>query len=218
MSLLDPINSYCERSGPGLLDEPINAFSNIAFFIAAYALYRLYRKRNLNDRQILTLIIMLALIGCGSTLFHTFANELTMLGDVIPISAFTFTYLWFSLRSLLHLSKHVSVALLAVFAVVGALAPHVPDSLQFNASVAYFPCLAALIIISAALVKNNRPAAIAIFRAASWFAVSLLYRSLDITLCATMPYGTHFLWHTINGWVLYLLVTALLHKKDANAD
>lgn len=218
MSLFDPINSYCERSGPGLLDEPINALSNISFFIAAYALYRLYRKHPMRDNQQLTLILMLALIGCGSTLFHTFANGLTMLGDVIPISAFTFTYLWFALRSLLYLPKRTSTLLLIAFTAVGAAAPQVPAELQFNGSVAYFPCLGALLMISAALFKHNRTAASYIVRAASWFTVSLIYRSLDLQLCPLMPLGTHFLWHLLNGWVLYLLVCALFHKKHSEAN
>jgi len=35
MDWFAPIDAYCERLGPGLLAEPLNALSNAAFFIAA---------------------------------------------------------------------------------------------------------------------------------------------------------------------------------------
>ena len=213
-SLFDPINSYCERSGSGLFDEPINAISNISFFIAAFVLYRKYRKAGHKDPQVIALIILLALIGCGSTLFHTFANGLTMIGDVLPITLFTFMYLWLALRRLVEMNKTLAVRSLLAFTMFGVLAPHAPESLQFNGSIAYFPCLGALFIIGAYLYQHKHISASLMLRAASWFTVSILYRSLDIQLCSIIPTGTHFIWHTINGWVLYLLVCALLKRNE----
>jgi hypothetical protein len=35
MDWLAPIDLYCERTAPGLLNEPLNAISNLAFFAAA---------------------------------------------------------------------------------------------------------------------------------------------------------------------------------------
>jgi hypothetical protein len=214
VSLLDPIDNYCERTAAELLAEPLNAVSNVAFFIAACLLWRRYVREGVPHRPSVILIVLLALIGVGSSLFHTFANGLTMLGDVIPISIFTFTYLWFALRLLLGVPRMSSLALLGVFAVAGGLAPQVPPQLQFNGSVAYFPCLFALFIISFALLKKNRAAGLTIFRAASWFCVSLLYRSIDMKLCPMLPHGTHFLWHTINGRVLFLLVCAVMPRRQ----
>ena len=38
MALTDQVYAYCERLGPGLLAEPANALSNLAFAAAAVAL------------------------------------------------------------------------------------------------------------------------------------------------------------------------------------
>ena len=39
MNWSEPLNLYCERLGPGLWAEPLNAVSNAAFFIAAALLF-----------------------------------------------------------------------------------------------------------------------------------------------------------------------------------
>ena len=38
---LPVIDIYCERTGPGLLAEPVNAITNLAFLLAAAACWRL---------------------------------------------------------------------------------------------------------------------------------------------------------------------------------
>jgi hypothetical protein len=38
--------------------------------------------------------------------------------------------------------------------------------------------------------------------------VSLVFRSIDMAVCDAMPLGTHFLWHSLNGLALYLLLRA----------
>lgn len=49
--------------------------------------------------------------------------------------------------------------------------------------------------------------------AAGTFFVSLAFRTLDQWLCPCLPIGTHFLWHLLNGVLLYLTMKALiLHR------
>ena len=55
------------------------------------------------------------------------------------------------------------------------------------------------------IVKDSEFAAV--------IAASLTLRSLDYAVCPMLPIGTHFLWHTLNGWMLYLLVTAIMTRK-----
>ncbi len=216
MSLFDPIRHYCERSGPGLFDEPLNAISNLAFFIAAYVLWKRYKQ--IPDPQAAWLITLLATVGLGSTLFHTFANGLTMLGDVIPIAFLTLTYLWTAMRRFLCLSRLKATAFLIAFAFLAFLAETAPPALRFNGSVSYFPCLLAVFLLAFFARKRSPQAASTIFRASCWFCVSLTYRSIDMTLCPTIAIGTHFIWHITNGWVLYLLISALLPKPATAAN
>ena len=214
MSLLDPIRNYCERSGPGLWDEPLNAVSNVGFFIAAWMLWRIYTRTPQQAWGDKLLIFLLTLIGIGSTLFHTFANGLTMLGDIIPIALFTFTYLWIALRRLVMLPRASTIIALMLFAVAAVSMAYVPPALRFNGSVDYFPCLGALLLIGAVLYKRKHPAAFLLLRAASLFAASIVLRSLDFTLCPMISIGTHFIWHMLNAYVLYLLVRAIIPHKS----
>jgi hypothetical protein len=56
----------------------------------------------------------------------------------------------------------------------------------------------------------NHPARHSFFKAAALFAISLTFRSIDMTICPSLAIGTHFLWHLLNGIVLYILVKALM--------
>ena len=109
-----PIDAYCERLGPGLLAEPLNAATNAAFLLAASLAFAEWR-RNPADRPALALIAMMAVIGVGSGLFHTFANAWSNLADVIPIAIFVHAYLFVALRRLLGLSRRAALGWLAVF-------------------------------------------------------------------------------------------------------
>lgn len=84
-----------------MLAEPLNAASNGAFLVGAFLLYRTYRALGRKDGEVLTLVWMVAAVGVGSLLFHTFANGLAMMADVIPIAVFVVTYMWVALRRLL---------------------------------------------------------------------------------------------------------------------
>ena len=45
------------------------------------------------------------------------------------------------------------------------------------------------------------------------FFVALCFRTFDSTLCPDFPFGTHFLWHLLNGIVLYLSGRGLIFNK-----
>ena len=40
MDWLRVVDGYCERTGPGYWSEPLNALSNAAFLVAAWASWR----------------------------------------------------------------------------------------------------------------------------------------------------------------------------------
>ncbi|TMJ35565.1 MAG: hypothetical protein E6G89_18315, partial [Alphaproteobacteria bacterium] len=84
MDWFAPIDAYCERLGPGLLAEPLNALSNAAFFIAALWAASAARRRG-SEPIIWLLIALVFVIGLGSLAFHIFANSWSSLADVLPI-------------------------------------------------------------------------------------------------------------------------------------
>lgn len=69
------VDLYCERLGPGLWAEPLNASSNLTFLIAAWAIWHLADVRHTLSGSIWLLVVLVIAIGTGSLLFHTFATR-----------------------------------------------------------------------------------------------------------------------------------------------
>ncbi|MFE9766429.1 hypothetical protein ACFYPC_18180 [Streptomyces sp. NPDC005808] len=64
-------------------------------------------------------------------------------------------------------------------------------------------------------------------RAAQWrqfavaavvFALALTARTVDEGICGALPLGTHFLWHTLDGVLVFLVSRALVHRRRYLAD
>jgi hypothetical protein len=51
--------------------------------------------------------------------------------------------------------------------------------------------------------------------AAGLFAVSLFFRIIDNEICPIFTYGTHFLWHILNGVVVFLAIRAFVRRSMA---
>jgi hypothetical protein len=213
MAWTDPVDIYCERADPAFWAEPVNALSNVGFLVAAGLAFRLWRRRAPADTLVLGSIVLVALIGSGSFLFHTIATEAAALADVIPITIFVFSYLFIALRRFLSLSTWISIALLAGFAAISAALSHLVPAELVNGSEAYLPPLAALVAIG---VLTKDPArGRSLLLSATIFAVSLAFRTLDLAVCALWPLGTHFIWHLINALLLFRLVETTLEPASA---
>lgn len=208
----DPVDLYCERSDPSFWAEPINALANLGFLLAAAAALVQWRKKGADDLPALGLILVLGLVGIGSFLFHTFATRGAVLADVIPIALFVFGYLFLALRRFLHLSLGVSVAILVAFIGLSQGLTFGLPAGALNGSGEYLPPLAALIAIG--LLVEDEARRRGLLLAATIFAISLTFRTLDLAVCAAIPVGTHFIWHVLNAWVLYRLVGVAMQPRE----
>lgn len=205
-----PIDLYCERTDPSFWAEPVNAISNLSFLIAAALAFREWRQRG-GDAGVLLLILLTALIGIGSFTFHTVATRGAALADVIPIAVFIYGYLLWALRRLFGLGWLWSLMAVAAFAASAqAFSGMVPRNV-LNGSHAYLPALAALVAVG--WLKQGGRAGRLMLAAAAVLAVSLTFRTIDLAVCDAVPLGTHFLWHLLNGLVLYLLLRAALRAS-----
>jgi hypothetical protein len=199
MDWLAAVDGYCERTGPGLWAEPVNAVTNAAFLVAAAVMW--HRCAGLPAGR--ALAALLAAIGIGSLLFHTFANRLAALLDVAPIGAFILAYVFVATRDFLQARPAVAALVTAGFVPYAALTVPLFQRLPFFAvSAGYWP-VPLLILIYAGLLWTHRPeTARGLALGAALLVLSLVFRSLDRTLCAALPVGTHFLWHLLNGLML----------------
>lgn len=50
--------------------------------------------------------------------------------------------------------------------------------------------------------------------AAGLFVVSLIFRIIDLDVCARFPIGTHFLWHVLNAAVLYTVLRGAIAERQ----
>jgi hypothetical protein len=209
----DHVIDYCERLDHSFWSEPLNAWTNLAFILAAAAAFQLWRHKRTSDLPALALILVTVAVGVGSFIFHTVATRGAELLDVIPIAIFIYGYFVLALRRFFGLGAPASVAITILF----ACGSYVMDSFVhgLNGSIGYLPALGALIAFAALLAKSNAPAARAqasgLATAALVFAISLFFRTIDREICALFPLGAHFLWHMLNAAALWILLrTAIL--------
>lgn len=238
MSFGERVFIYCERGTDGALwAEPINALTNLAFLVAAFAGLWLLLRRPAAERSAdhFLLVALVFVIGLGSLAFHLFADQGTALADIVPIGLFMLVYLGFALNRFLGVPPGWTVFLAVGFAaaVAGAMqvrcwdggigfpgAEVVGASPCLNGSVAYLPALLALIAVGSLLARPGHEAAPWILWAAAAFTMSITLRSLDMALCeetvlAGRKIGTHFAWHLLNALTLFLLLRASLCARPA---
>ena len=222
----DKIFSYCERGvDAAFWAEPLNAISNVAFMVAALAGAMLWQRqrhdfagRPQRMGVELSLVILVAVIGAGSFLFHTYATRWAVVADVVPITIFMIVYLGYVLRRFLGAGWIVTIGAVLVFALLLREADMVRCGAGpcLNGSVGYLPALAVLLGIGGWLLVGRHPAGPYILGGGALFAVSLAFRTLDRAICpqtalfAGRVLGTHFIWHMLNATLLYLLMSAAI--------
>jgi hypothetical protein len=198
--MTDYIDIYCERLMPGLWAEPLNAITNAAFFIAAFFVWQAAKDKM--DFAVIIFIVLMVCIGIGSTLFHTFATHATQLTDVIPILLFQMAFIWLYSLRVIKLSAAKTAGIFAAFLVFSVLCDRIPSSV-LNGSAGYIPALLFVTGFGLWHYKNATQEKFVLLIAAGVFVVSLTFRSVDMAVCESLPIGTHFLWHSLNGVVLY---------------
>lgn len=201
------INSYCERIDASYWAEPVNALTNLAFVIAAALLWPRVARMQQGRGLAQALVIVLAVIGVGSWLFHTHAEVWSALADVIPIAVFVLLYVFVANRHYWRLGLWVALGLTALFVPYAALTVPLFQMVPGLGSSAGYAPVPLLIAVYAVLLRRRLPeVARGLAIGAGILVVSLTFRTLDQPLCAAIPLGTHFMWHILNavmlGWMI----------------
>lgn len=215
------IDLYCERTGPGLWSEPLNAFSNLAFPAAALWGWTSARQRGLRSPMLYVLITLAGLIGVGSFLFHIFANHWSEWADVIPIWSFVALYIMAAVHLIggvapgrvLRIALIVAAAIIVVMLATSEQDGHDHTAPVLNGSLQYAPALLALVVFSVLAWRRRLDVAPWVLSACAVFIASLVFRTVDLTLCPAVPHGTHFMWHLLNGAMVGILLQALIRHQ-----
>ena len=207
-------NVYCERTDLTYWSEPLNALSNLGFVIAAYILWR----RSGGNRPAQLLCVLLLLVGIGSWLWHTHAEAWAGALDVIPIVLFTLVYIYLANRYYLNWSAATSA--------LGAAA-YIPYSFGlgmvfgmlpfFSVSAGYWPLPVLIVVYASVLRRRAVSTSENLATGALILCVSLAFRSIDGSLCPSIPFGTHFVWHILNAVMLGWMIETWLRHKTSTA-
>lgn len=208
------IFGYCERTGPGLWAEPLNAVSNLAFVVAGMVALRGLRRTagpGAPAGVLLVMVVLVPVIGAGSFVFHTVGGW-TLVLDEVPILLFVLSYLVVAVHLFLGVPWHLAwlgapgylLFATALEAALGGLGWHDPG-------VRYVPVLLALFGLATALILSGDAGV----QRYGWplagigllFAGAVVLRQLDQALCPYIRTGTHFAWHLLSAVVLYLVVS-----------
>lgn len=214
--MFEAIDIYCERLDTSFWAEPINAITNLSFILASLFAIYIHKKDGLKDKAFLFLSFMVALIGIGSFLFHTFANTWSSLADTIPIWSFVVLYVFFVIRIIFHASwfRIIRVMLIVfVLAYFGFTLANSEDSGEkiLNGSLQYAPALFFMAVFAISLYFKRRMLFKYVASAVLVFFLSLSFRTVDMHFCESLEIGTHFMWHILNALMLFLLLLTL-HK------
>ncbi len=210
----ESVDIYCERLDASFWAEPLNAMSNLSFIAAGFLLWRL---RSPRASLIATLVI---LIGLGSFSFHTFANRLTGLIDVLVIAIYLVTFAFLIPKQWSRKSLFIQLGSTLLFIIIIVLTQLLMNllkpSLPWLPPGMYVGAWLALIMYAVATQYSNKPAARFLWVAVFVFPFSLLSRQVDMPLC-DLTSGSHWLWHLLNGLTLYLSSYGLCLKQDSKS-
>jgi hypothetical protein len=216
--MFEHIDNYCERLDAGFWSEPLNALTNLAFLLAAWLLWRHARKHGRLTLATGLLTGLIALIGIGSGLFHTFATGWAEVADVVPILLFQLAYLYFYSKHIIGMRSPFAVLTVTLYFLSTLPLRHYMHLM--NGSVMYAPTFAVLLGLALYHYLAKKEARSTLLIATAVFSVSITCRTLDMALCPYFPTGIHFVWHLLNALTLSLLMLgymANIHKRPFNS-
>jgi len=217
MAWSDPVAAYCERLAPGLLGEPLNALSNIAFAAAAVALLRLHARLHARGERLPVDIRALPWLVFGvavcSLSFHTLATRWAGWLDSLSILLYCTLAVYSFVRHATAAGNAIAGAAAVVFVAASLGSSRLLPPGTLNGSAAYFPNLLTLLAVTVYL-RIRRARGFRSFALASGiFAAALILRTLDLAWCSALPIGTHFLWHLLTGLLLWVVSRELTLRR-----
>ena len=208
---MDTYDLYCERVGPGLLAEPVNAGTNAAFFLVAWWLWRYARSHGVATTDVRVLLGLVVCIGIGSALFHTFATLWARVLDELPILVFQLVFLWGYVRRIVGWPRWAAATCIATYLGAAVFARQFPQLL--NGSLIYAPAVLMTLALGVHHWRRQSATRAHLLSATALLLLAIGLRTADDAVCTQFPLGTHFAWHLLVAIVIWLCMTALLSPR-----
>ncbi|MBI4405907.1 MAG: ceramidase domain-containing protein [Deltaproteobacteria bacterium] len=194
---------------PGLLNEPVNLFSNIAFILAALLLFR-KRARHPNVSPLVALVPWLILtVGVGSTLFHSFAMFWSILADTIPIGVCVLWMFGLLIRKAFQLQLWAILLAYTLLLIATLFFVVTVDGHSVNFSQPYFAAVIAIVVIAILSQIQKIQGRHRLVLAGLAFVLALIARMGDAAICPHLAVGSHFAWHIFSACGFYLIADYL---------
>ncbi len=187
---------YRERGESAMLfAEPTNVLSNVSFFAAAFIATPFCR-----TWFDWALAVGCFMVGLGSTAYHAHPNKLTYLWDVSGIVGWVLLYLFCWAHYMMGLAIGPAAGAVAAFIVL-SLPVLKRFSAIWNGSGDYTPVIILLVVCGG--LQWWKDGQLHLVLAAILACFSLVCRAIDNSV--RLASGTHFLWHTLNGFLMAML-------------
>jgi ceramidase len=203
---------YCETPNAAATFpvEPWNAISSGVIVLFGLAALALVVRRTPRAIEFYVLCALLVVNGIGSILWHGLRERWALTLDVTPALIFLIVAVIVWARRVVPLWEIATAA-----AVLLAL-NYAMRTLDLGLRLPGRWGAMAPLVIAAGLWLVARSAATSV-RAALTGGLALLsalaafvFRSIDISVCAAVPMGTHFLWHVLLSAAAFLCLTTLV--------
>jgi hypothetical protein len=186
---------YCERILHAGLSEPINTITNLAAII--FGIITLYLVRTYMPRSygLYLLAMLLVATGVGSFLWHGTREPLALSFDTIPGLLFLLTFLFVWVKELKNrwwgygaVTLFVMVLWFIIYSGIGNILGFIWAGLI--GVVVLFGLILTLYthILFPTVIKLSVATLVLA-------AAAVTFRMIDLPLCESTPFGTHFLWH-----------------------
>lgn len=206
------IVEYCERIGNSFFSQPINFFSNAAFLISAYFIFKLFKNIKEKRFEYWILFCLILLIGLGSALWHSFKTPFTLALDAVPIYLFLLVFLYLLLKNLIRNTKRSLIGISSFVILQLAVSIYLPEVL--NGSIRHVVNASVFLLLNLWIYKESKKLNFDFIFAFLVYVLGITFRTIDNTVCSLFPSGTHFLWHMFTALTTYLAVRGLMRVES----
>lgn len=204
----EAVNRHCEKT-LGFISEPVNTVSNIAFFVSAFLTYKLLAKNRVTNPHIPRLLLLIILIGVGSTLYHGFNSPYTLILDQTPIYAFLI-YSLYLITGYATKSNFIKIFIPLVLAGMQIWILKNAPAFILNIPTSHLINLLYVSLLIIWLYKKLGKVVLNIILIVFIYGIAALSRTFDPILCPINKFGTHVFWHILMATVLYLTTKFLI--------
>jgi len=200
--------------------EPMNTISNGVIVLFGLAGLYMVVRRSPRALDLYVLAALLIATGIGSGVWHGFRDRDALFWEVQSGLFFLFALVFFWARRLW--SYGGAGLFLGGFYGGFRLSRDYWDQQIFGIPVQRWVALAPVVILAGIVLiaqtyAHSKRAALYGGLALSVAIVALTFRTIDLSVCSYIPFGTHFLWHSFLSAAGFLGILALIHLPVSKA-